>query len=102
MLNTWTKPGDITNYQRISAQRQFSSRDIQDASFVRFRNLQIGYTHNFKNTNLGVRSFRIWAQGQNLYTWTKWQGFDPEESNNIASYEFPNPKTYTLGLDINF
>jgi TonB-linked SusC/RagA family outer membrane protein len=102
LLNTWTKPGDITNYQRISAQRQFSSRDIQDASFVRFRNLQIGYTHNFKNTNLGVRSFRVWAQGQNLYTWTKWQGFDPEESNNIATYEFPNPKTYTLGLDINF
>jgi TonB-linked SusC/RagA family outer membrane protein len=102
MLNSWQKPGDITNYQRIGTARQFSSRDVQDASFIRFRNLQIGYNFVIKNEKLGIRGIRFWAQGQNLFTWTKWQGFDPEESNNIASYEFPNPRTYTMGLDINF
>lgn len=101
MLNTWQKPGDITNYQRISASRQFSSKDIRDASFVRFRNLTVGYTYGLKN-NKYLRSVRVWGQGQNLYTWTKWTGFDPEESNNIATYEFPNPRTYTIGLDVNF
>ena len=102
LLNSWQKPGDITNYQRIGTARQFSSRDVQDASFIRFRNLQIGYNFVIKNEKLGIRGIRFWAQGQNLFTWTKWQGFDPEESNNIATYEFPNPRTYTMGLDINF
>lgn len=102
LLNSWQKAGDITNYQRIGTARQFSSRDVQDASFIRFRNLQVGYNFVIKNQNLGIRSIRFWAQGQNLFTWTKWQGFDPEESNNIATYEFPNPRTYTMGLDINF
>lgn len=101
MLSTWTKPGDLTGYQRISSARQFSSKDIRDASFVRFRNLQAGYTFTPKNTK-HIRSVRLWGQGQNLYTWTKWTGFDPEESNNIATYEFPNPRTYSIGLDINF
>ncbi len=101
MLNTWQKPGDITNYQRISSPRQFSSKDIRDASFVRLRNLTAGYLYSLKNTKY-VRSIRLWGQGQNLFTWTKWTGFDPEESNNIATYEFPNPTTYTIGLDINF
>jgi len=101
LLNTWQKPGDISNYQKISSPRQFSSKDIQDASFIRFRNMQAGYT--FTNTSgKYIKSVRLWGQGQNLYTWTKWQGFDPEESNNIASYEYPNPKTYTIGLDVNF
>lgn len=101
MLSSWTKPGDITNFQRINSARQFSSRDIQDASFVRLRHIALGYTYNFKNAKY-IRGIRLFAQGENLYTWTKWQGFDPEESNNIATYEFPNPKTYTVGIDVNF
>lgn len=101
MMQTWQKPGDLTDYQRISSARQFSSKDIRDASFVRFRNLQVGYTFEPKNAKC-FRSMRIWGQGQNLFTWTKWTGFDPEESNNIATYEFPNPRTYSLGIDINF
>lgn len=101
LTQTWQKPGDVTNFQRITAQRQFSSRDIRDASFIRWRNLQVGYNFSVPSSKL-FSSFRLWAQGQNLMTWTKWAGFDPEESNNIATYEFPNPTTYTLGLDLNF
>ena len=101
MLTSWRNPGEQTNYQKINSVRQFSSRDVQDASFVRLRNVQVGYTYKTKEGSK-IRGFRVWGQGQNLYTWTKWNGFDPEESNNIANYEFPNPKTYTVGLDINF
>jgi TonB-linked SusC/RagA family outer membrane protein len=101
MFNAWRKPGDITDIQRIGVARQFTSKDINDASFIRLRNVQLGYTYNFKD-NKPIRGIRIYLQGQNLATWTKWQGFDPEESNNIATYEFPNPRTYTVGLDINF
>jgi TonB-linked SusC/RagA family outer membrane protein len=101
LLNTWRNPGDNTNYQKLTAPRQFSSRDVQDASFVRLRNVQAGYTFKTKEGSK-FRGFKVWGQAQNLFTWTKWQGFDPEESNNIATYEFPNPRTYTIGLDINF
>jgi TonB-linked SusC/RagA family outer membrane protein len=101
LLNTWKNPGDVTNYQKLTAPRQFSSRDVQDASFVRLRNVQAGYTFKTKEGSK-FRGFKLWGQAQNLYTWTKWQGFDPEESDNIATYEFPNPRTYTIGLDINF
>jgi Golgi nucleoside diphosphatase len=101
MLNSWRNPGDITNFQKLTAARQFSSRDIQDASFVRLRNVQAAYNFRTKEGSK-IRGFKVWGQAQNLYTWTKWQGFDPEESNNIATYEFPNPRTYTIGLDINF
>lgn len=103
MLKAWLKPGDVTNFQRVGAgsTRQFSSKDINDASFIRLRNLQAGYTFNFKGTK-AIHGFRVYAQAQNLFTWTKWQGFDPEESNNIATYEFPNPRSYTFGVDVNF
>lgn len=101
LLRTWTRPGDITNFQRVNTAREFSSKDIRDASFIRWRNLMIAYTFDPKNAKV-FKNIRIWGQGQNLWTWTKWTGFDPEESNNIATYEFPNPTTFTVGLDINF
>jgi hypothetical protein len=43
---------------------------------------------------------RIYLQAENLYTWTNWVGFDPEYSNNIAQYNYPVPRTYTLGLNL--
>ena len=41
-------------------------------------------------------------QAQNLATWTNWTGFDPEDNNNIAQYEYPTPRTYTFGLQVTF
>lgn len=104
MLTMWSKPGDVTNIQGPLYQRQFSSKDIQDASYLRFRNLTVSYT--IPRTVLGNQKFisnvRVYGQAQNLYTWTKWTGFDPEDSNNIASYEYPLPRIYTLGIDVSF
>jgi hypothetical protein len=45
---------------------------------------------------------RIYATGRNVYTWTKWRGYDPEDNNNISLSEFPNPRTVTFGLDLFF
>jgi TonB-linked SusC/RagA family outer membrane protein len=104
MLTMWQKPGDVTNIQSSLYQRQFVSKDIQDASFVRFRNLMLAY--NFQPSLLDrTRIFsaaRIFVQGQNLYTWTKWTGFDPEDDDNIAQYEYPTPRTVTVGLSVSF
>ena len=45
---------------------------------------------------------RLYMQGQNLYTWTNWVGFDPEDNDNIAAYEYPTPRTLTFGMNITF
>jgi hypothetical protein len=47
-------------------------------------------------------SVRIYVTGQNLLTWTKWRGYDPEDNDNISLNEFPNPRAFTAGIDISF
>ena len=104
MLGMWQKPGDVTNLQSSLYQRQFVSKDILDASYLRFRTLTLAY--NLQNNLLAkTRVFsaaRVFVQGQNLYTWTNWTGFDPEDSDNIAQYEYPSPRTFTVGINLSF
>ncbi|WP_316830451.1 SusC/RagA family TonB-linked outer membrane protein [Pedobacter aquatilis] len=103
ILNYWTTPGQITQIPKLGSTRNFSSYDIRDASFLRFRNASLGYSFSpevLKKIKLG--GLRIYAQGQNLYTWTKWQGFDPEDSNNLASFEYPASRKFTFGIDVKF
>jgi outer membrane receptor protein involved in Fe transport len=100
----WQKPGDVTNIESPLSQRQFSSKDIQDASYIRFRNLILAYNFDKKLLNKArvLSAARIFVQAQNLFTWTNWVGFDPEYSNNIATYSYPVPRSYTLGLTVSF
>lgn len=104
MLGMWQKPGDVTNLQSSLYQRQFVSKDILDASYLRFRTLTLAY--NLQNNLLAkTRVFsaaRVFVQGQNLYTWTNWTGFDPEDNDNIAQYEYPSPRTFTVGINLSF
>jgi hypothetical protein len=104
MLTMWQKPGQVTNIQSPLYQRNFTSKDIQDASFTRFRTLTVSY--NFSEKILSktkvLSNARIYVQGQNLFTWTNWVGFDPEDDNNIASYEYPTPRTFNAGFSFTF
>ena len=105
IMNTmWQNPGDVTEIQSNLYPREFSSKDIEDASFTKWRNLTVGYTlpKKFADTISFFDSFRIYGQVQNLKTWTNFTGFDPEDDNNIAGYEYPMPTIYTLGLNIKF
>ncbi len=105
MLNRWKKPGDNTDIQRYSSSRQFSSKDIQDASYLRFRNLNVGYNvpaRLLQTVTDKVAGVTVFAQAQNLYTWTKWRGFDPEDNNNISTFEYPSQRTITFGLNVTF
>jgi TonB-linked SusC/RagA family outer membrane protein len=104
MKKIWQKPGDITEIQRLGTEREFSSKDIEDASFLRFRNLMIAYTlpKGLLQKQNVIDNVRIYAQGQNLYTWTKYTGFDPEDNDNIAKYEYPSSRFFTVGVDVAF
>lgn len=87
-----------------------STRYVEDGSFIRLTNLALGY--NFKdNVVKGVSSFRVYASAQNLFTITDYTGYDPEASSTSASSDqgssidwgaYPNPRTFTVGLNIGF
>ncbi|MDM1548088.1 SusC/RagA family TonB-linked outer membrane protein [Empedobacter falsenii] len=99
----WTKPGDVTDIQSDNYGLQFSSKFIEDASFLRLRNLRVGYTIDPKLMNqIGIQGATIYATGTNLLTWTKWTGLDPDDANNIAQYEYPSPRIVTLGVNLTF
>jgi TonB-linked SusC/RagA family outer membrane protein len=104
MTSMWTTPGQVTDIQSPLYLRNFVSKDIQDASFVRFRNLNLAYDFapNVVEKLRVLSALKIYMQCQNLYTWTNWTGFDPEDDNNLASYEYPTPRTFTLGLQVTF
>jgi TonB-linked SusC/RagA family outer membrane protein len=105
MLNDrWKKPGDIATLQRFDVPRNYTSKDIQDASFLRLRNLNIGYTipAGILAKTKYIKAIKVFVQGQNLYTWTKWRGLDPENNNVYGRFQYPNTRTYTAGLNVNF
>lgn len=105
MLNErWQKPGDIATLPSITFTRRYTSRDIQDASFVRFRNFTVGY--NVPKRILAgskyITGVQVFMQAENLYTWTKWRGFDPENGNEYNRFAYPSPRTFTAGVNLNF
>lgn len=105
MLNDrWKKPGDNAILQRFDIPRNFTSKDIQDASFLRLRNVNISYTvpQQLLNKTGSIKAVKIFVQGQNLYTWTKWRGLDPENNAIYGRFQYPNTRTYTAGLNVNF
>ena len=104
-LRFWQKPGDIVNTPSPLYGTNFSSKIIHDASFLRLRDVRLGYTvPRVKLEKLKfVSNINFYVQGSNLFLWTKWRGRDPEAgATNINLSEFPNPRTITAGLDITF
>ena len=53
-------------------------------------------------TLLSIVAISFYVQGQNLAIWSPWKGVDPEDNNNISLNEYPNPRTFVVGIDINF
>ena len=104
LTQQWRKPGDNVSIQSPAYSRQFTSYDITDAKFLRFRNLTISY--DIPELTYGkvrlFKSARFYIIGQNLAIWSPWSGLDPEDDNNISLAEFPNPKAVVVGIDINF
>jgi TonB-dependent starch-binding outer membrane protein SusC len=88
-----------------------TSRWVEDGSYVRVKNVTLGYKiQNSQITRLGISNARVYISGTNLLTFSKYQGYDPEVSsfnNNDASTgidfgNYPTPRTITFGIDISF
>ena len=94
-----TDPRPISNNQHPN---NFpSTRFIEDGSFLRLKNFQLGYTIPFK----GVKQARVFIGGQNLFTITDYTGLDPEFEGEVLSPgvdfgSYPNVRTYNMGINV--
>ncbi len=104
LLDRWKEPGDITDIPRHGEYTEFDSRLLEDASFLRLKNLMLSYSlpsDLLKKTGF-ISGLRVYAQAQNLLTWTGFSGLDPESTSNIYVAQYPMARQYTFGLDITF
>jgi TonB-linked SusC/RagA family outer membrane protein len=111
MIGRWKKPGDITQFPKAGDSYK-SSRFIEDGSFLRVKNITLSYNFNKKWIKyVGMKSARIYASIQNLYTFTNYFGMDPEvnyyggSSNIIIGTDFftyPQSRTILIGLNFIF
>ncbi|MCG8318399.1 MAG: TonB-dependent receptor [Cytophagales bacterium] len=108
-LDRWQNPGDITHVPRPydgvaepgdSRSNQFSTRQLEDASYIRLKAATLSY--DFPNTivsKIGLYRARVFAQGINLWTLTEYTGWDPELLQTDLG-RYPQAKQYTLGVQI--
>lgn len=94
-----------------NANRRVSSRFVEDGSFLRIQNAALGYTMPRNSlTKYGITNMRVYVSGQNLFTWTKYKGYDPEIGsfnqnpliNGVDNGRFPVARSITFGLNLNF
>lgn len=119
VVNRWKNPGDITDIARAgqhfstSTNLRPSSWFVENGDYLRFRNVTVGYTiptERLKSfTNDIVSSFRVYITAQNLFTFTKYSGYDPEIgtgdfifSRGIDLGATPQARSWLIGLQVGF
>ena len=108
--NTGATTPKASNKSNFSTNTQSSSYYVEDGSFFRMKNLQIGYSLPVSVIGkIGMTRARIYIQGVNLFTITKYSGLDPDGVNSVGDTEFgvdegnyPLVKQYVIGLNIGF
>jgi TonB-dependent starch-binding outer membrane protein SusC len=115
-LNSWQQPGDVTDVPEarlyLANGSNPSSRYISDGSYLRLRNVVLGYTlPQSALDRMGLRRVRLYMSGVNLLTFTNYTGWDPEvntdlydQSNNLNIgndfYTAPQARTISFGVNI--
>ena len=125
VMDAWTPTNTDTDIPRAvntdpNSNLRPSDRFLEDGSYLRIKNLSIGYTlpaSLLDFTNGTIKKFRIYFSSQNLLTVTKYKGYDPEVGNrNINNFgdnerflvngidygQFPQPRTFLGGVQIGF
>lgn len=116
MLNRWTGEGTsntIPRYMQGDGYNwQSSDLYVTDGSYCRLKNLQLGYTLPENLTRkVFVSKFRVYVAAENLFTWTKYHGFDPEIAPSDVTYGtsvgvdygvYPQARVWTVGFNLAF
>lgn len=112
VLARWTGEGSTNDprnprysFTDANSNIRVSSRYVEDGSFIRLKNLQLGYTFPSADRKRLFSSMRAYVQARNLFTLTKYSGFDPEIAGGILDTgvdrgAYPQARTISIGLDI--
>jgi TonB-linked SusC/RagA family outer membrane protein len=110
VINAGTEISRLTNYDANDNNR-VSDRYIEDGSYLRIKNVVLGYTLPHKIVNiLKIDRLRLYMNIQNLYTFTRYTGYDPEVGSinqdmlmtGIDNGRYPSQRIYTFGVNVNF
>ena len=112
-LDRWTGPNSTNSTPRITngatTNNIFSDYFVEDGSFLRAQNMQLGYTFNKDQLEkIKLDNIRFYVSVSNVFTLTKYRGFDPTTSNGAPigggfdSGFYPNPRTFLFGTNIKF
>ena len=113
ILDRWTGEGTSNSVPRVttgaSSNNLFSSYFVEDASFLRIQNIQLGYSLP-KNLidKIGIAKLRLYGSVNNVYTFSKYRGFDATANSGdpitggIDSGFYPAPRIFSFGLNVNF
>lgn len=105
LLDSWTETNPSNTVPKITStpiSSELDSRYIEDASYLRLKTITLGYTIDklpfaTSNSNLKVR---IFTTAQNLFTLTKYKGYDPEISSGVDLGTYPIARTFIVGASI--
>jgi TonB-dependent starch-binding outer membrane protein SusC len=113
VLNRWTGPNstnDAKNPRYVFADpnnnARFSDRYVEDGSFIKIKNILLGYTFNGTKVKRIFKGLRVYGQVKNAFTFTKYNGFDPEVAatglldTGVDRGVYPQARTYYFGIDI--
>ena len=106
MKDVWTvdnPEGSIPNPKNSFNTSYPSSRFLENGSYLRLKNLQIGYSlpENLIS-KAGFKNCRIYLQGSNLFTATKYKGFDPEVNGDVDNGNYPQSRSFLIGVNISY
>jgi TonB-linked SusC/RagA family outer membrane protein len=106
-LNAWTPNNRFTDIPRYVVNNtdqgdQMSTRFLEDASYVRMKNITLAYNLSEQLAGrLRIQGLRVFVSGENLWTLSKYEGYDPEGAiNGTTSSSIPGVKVVTLGLKL--
>ena len=104
LYDRWREPGDVTDIPRYGVTPQMDSRFLENASFLRLKNLMLSYSlpSSLLAKSRFFTSARIYIQAQNLLTFTPFSGLDPESSSNVYKAQYPMARQFSIGIDLTF
>lgn len=108
VLGAWNGEGTSNSIPRTTFNDNGSSKKssifVEDASYVRLKNVELGYSLGTLNaiSRLGVQNVRLYVSGQNLLTSTKYTGLDPESTDILDRGTYPQSRAFLFGTNVKF
>lgn len=101
---------DIPSLNQSPSNKEYSSRLVEDGSFLRLKNITLGYNFNAKLVRKAkIQSARVYVTAENLFTWTKYSGYDPEVSIRNSALtpgmdfsSYPRAMSFNFGVNLSF